>query len=196
MNPIFFKSQAEWRKWLEENHDKLTEVLVGYYKKHTAKPTITWPQSVDEALCFGWIDGVRKSIDENSYTIRFTPRRAKSIWSAVNIKRASELLELGLMHSAGLKVFNERDTNKSQQYSYETRPNSFDKLYEKQFKKNKQAWTFFNAQPPSYQRAAIWWVISAKQEQTKQKRIDTLIKDSEDGKTIPPLTRIKKKADI
>jgi uncharacterized protein YdeI (YjbR/CyaY-like superfamily) len=144
-------------------------------------PSITWPESVDEALCFGWIDGVRKSIDETSYKIRFTPRRPGSIWSAVNVKRVQELTKLGLMHAAGLKAFEKREQKKTGLYSYENRPAEFPDEYEKHFRENKKAWEFFQAQSPSYRRTCIWWVVSAKQEQTRQKRLATLIADSEKG---------------
>ncbi len=145
---------------------------------------------MDQALCFGWIDGVRKGIDDASYTIRFTPRKPQSIWSAVNVKRAQELARQGLMHPAGLKAFEERDQKKSGLYSYEQRESSqLDPAYEKQFKANKKAWDFFQSKPPSYQQPAIWWVMSAKQEETRLRRLATLIQDSEHGRTIPPLTR-------
>ncbi len=190
MEVTFFETSSEFRTWLEEHHDTTQEVWVGFYKTSSGKPSITWPEAVDEALCFGWIDGIRKSIDDVSYTIRFTPRKSSSIWSSVNIKRVGELSKLGLMRPAGLKVFEERDQKKSGLYSYEQRKDSkLDPAYEKQLKANKKAWDFFQSQPASYQQPAIWWVMSAKQEETRLRRLATLIEDSEHGRTIPPLTR-------
>ena len=189
MKPTFFSSPAKFRRWLAANHDKASELWVRYYKKDSGKPSLTWPESVDEALCFGWIDGIRKSVDEVSYTIRFTPRKPRSIWSAVNIKRAMELIELGLMQPAGLKVLQRRQEARSVVYSYEQRGQKLDDAYEKKLRANKKAWAFFQAQPPWYQRAASWWVISAKQEETRLRRLAKLIEDSEAGRTVPPLTR-------
>lgn len=190
MKPRFFSTQAKFRAWLEKNHDKSQELWVGYYKKGSGKPSITWPESVDEALCFGWIDGIRKGLDELSYTIRFTPRKPRSTWSAVNIKRARQLIDLGLMHPAGWRAYEARSDEKSAIYSYEQRhAGKLDPGYERQFKANGKAWEYFQAQPPSYRKAAIWWVISAKKEDTRQKRLARLIEDSQNGRTIPPLTR-------
>ena len=185
----FFKTPGEFRKWLEVNHDKSKELLVGFYKKDSGKQSINWPEAVDEALCFGWIDGIRKSIDETSYTIRFTPRKPRSIWSAVNIKRAAELSKIGRMHDSGLKTFNERDEKKAVQYSYEQKNKKLDPTYEKKIKANKKAWRFFQAQATWYQRTSTWWIISAKREETRLKRLNILIDYSEKNKTIPPLTR-------
>jgi uncharacterized protein YdeI (YjbR/CyaY-like superfamily) len=190
MNITFFASSSEFRTWLEENHNTTQELWVGFYKKSSGKPSITWPEAVDEALCFGWIDGQRQSIDDLSYTIRFTPRKPHSIWSAVNIKRAQELARLGLMHPAGLKAFEERDQQKSERYSYEQHQNiKLDPAYEQQFKANYKAWDFFQSKPPSYQQPAIWWVMSARQEETRLRRLARLIEDSQHGRTIPLLTR-------
>lgn len=189
MNPTFFASPKLWRQWLQKNHAKADELWVGFYKKDSGLPSITWPESVDQALCFGWIDGLRKGIDERSYKIRFTPRKPRSIWSAVNLKRVPELIELGLMKPAGLKAYEARQENRAGVYSYETRPTELPENYAKSFRANKAAWAFWQTQPPSYQRAAIWWVISAKQEATRQKRLATLIEDSANGRTIPALTR-------
>jgi uncharacterized protein YdeI (YjbR/CyaY-like superfamily) len=190
VNPTFFAAPAAFRTWLEEHHQTAQELWVGFYKTSSGKPSITWPEAVDQALCFGWIDGVRKGIDDASYTIRFTPRKPQSIWSTVNVKRAQELAQLGLMHPAGLKAFEERDQKKSGLYSYEQRKSSqLDPAYEEQFKANKKAWDFFQSKPPSYQQPAIWWVMSAKQEETRLKRLARLIEDSEHGRTVPPLTR-------
>ncbi len=179
------------RGWLAKNHDKLTEQWIGFYKKGTGKPSITWPESVDEALCFGWIDGIRKTIDEESYKIRFTPRKPRSIWSAVNIKRANELIELGLMTASGLAEFEKRDDARSRVYSYERKTAEFDHASLAKFKKNKKAWNFFESQPPYYRRAVIHWVISAKQAATREKRLATLIADSAAGLRIAQLRRSK-----
>jgi uncharacterized protein YdeI (YjbR/CyaY-like superfamily) len=148
MKPTFFKTQAGFRRWLEKHHESSKELLVGFYKKGSGRPSINWPESVDEALCFGWIDGVRKRIDDVSYTIRFTPRRPASIWSAVNIKRVHELIDQGLVRPAGLKAFEARKEYRSGIYSYEQRSEKFPDAYAKPFKKNKEAWAFFQAQPP------------------------------------------------
>ncbi len=193
MEVKFFKTPADLRKWFEKNHDKLAEQWIGFYKKASGKPSITWPESVDQALCFGWIDGVRKSIDDESYKIRFTPRKAKSIWSSVNIKRAGELKELGLMHPKGLAAFDNRDEKLTYQYSFERVAVELDKAYEKKFKRNKKAWDFFQSQPPSYRKPAFWWIMSAKQEETRLRRLDALIKDSEAGQRVGPLRRPSKK---
>jgi uncharacterized protein YdeI (YjbR/CyaY-like superfamily) len=193
MEVKFFKTPAELRKWFEKNHDKATEQWVGFYKKGSGKPSITWPESVDQALCFGWIDGLRKSIDEESYKIRFTPRKAKSIWSAVNIKRASELKGLGLMHANGLSAFEKRDEKLAQRYAYEQESVSLDPAYEKQLRKNKKAWEFFQSQPPSYRKVVSWWIVRAKQEETRLRRLETLITDSAAGRRIGAVLRPAKK---
>ena len=164
---IFFPTQKNLRKWFEKNHKKEKELFVGYYKLSSGKPSITWSQSVDEALCFGWIDSIRKSIDEESYCNRFTPRNPKSNWSAINIKKVEELTKLGLMKPEGLHAFSLRKENNSKIYSYENPTVSFDKSYEKKFKTNKEAWTFFQLTAPSYQKITTRWVMSAKQETTR-----------------------------
>jgi uncharacterized protein YdeI (YjbR/CyaY-like superfamily) len=192
MKPKFFTSPSGFRKWLEKNHDKAQELWVGFYKKSTGKPSITWPEAVDQLLCFGWIDGIRKSVDDISYTIRVTPRKPRSTWSAINIKRVKELTKLELMQPAGLKAFQARDPKKSGIYSFEQRPQKLDAKYEKKFRANQKAWAFFQAQPPWYQRTASFWVISAKKEETRLKRLATLIEDSAQGRTILPLTRAPK----
>jgi uncharacterized protein YdeI (YjbR/CyaY-like superfamily) len=190
MGPIYFASPEEFRAWLEEHHATEKELLVGYHKKGTGKPSMTWPESVDEALCFGWIDGVRRSVDDERYTIRFTQRKSRSIWSAVNIKRMGELTELGRVRPAGLKAFEARAPEKSGIYAYENRDAAeLDPAAEAQFRANAAAWDFFHAQPPTYRRTAIWWVISAKQAATRQKRLATLIDDSANGRRLARLTR-------
>ncbi len=190
MNPTFFPTPADFRAWLEEHHDEAKELLVGFYKKGSGKPSITWPESVDEALCFGWIDGVRKSLGEDSYTIRFTPRKPRSIWSAVNIKRVEELTRLGLMRPAGLKAFEQRVEAKSGVYSFEQGDDvRLEEAHAEQFRANAKAWEFFQAQPPGYRKAAIWWVVSAKKAETRLRRLATLIDDSEHGRRVALLTR-------
>ncbi len=194
MKPTFFPTPFDFRAWFEKYHDKTLELWVGFYKKGSGKPSITWPEAVDAALCFGWIDGIRKSIDEISYTIRFTPRKPKSTWSAVNIKRVAELTNLGLMRPAGLEAFQRRTPEKSGIYSYEQRHAlKLDGKYEKKFRANKKAWTFFQTMPPWYRRTATYWVLSAKQEETRLKRLARLIEDSENERSIPQLVRSKAK---
>ena len=193
MKPIFFATPAEWRAWLEQNHADEDEVLVGFHRKASGLPSMTWSESVDQALCFGWIDGVRKGIDETSYSIRFTPRRARSIWSVVNIKKVERLSEQGLMHPSGLAAFEKNSRERSKIYSYERANANLGDEYEKEFRANKGAWAFWESQPPSYRRSATWWVISAKQEATRRRRLATLIEDSGHGRRIGPLARPTKK---
>lgn len=175
---LFFETQDKFKAWLELYHEKETELIVGYYKIESGKPSMTWSQSVDQALCFGWIDGIRRSIDKESYCIRFTPRRSKSNWSSVNIRKVEELTKAGLMKPAGLKIFNEWQDKKSANYSYEKDIISLNPDYEKQFTADKPAWTFFIKQAPSYKKAVINWIMSAKQEKTRQQRLDKAIKAS------------------
>jgi len=189
MNIHFFSSSVEWRQWLEENHATAPEIQFGYYKVGTGKPSLTWAQSVDEALCFGWIDGIRRSLGEESYTIRFTPRKPRSNWSAVNIKRIGELIAEGHVHPAGLKAFETRKEQETNPYAYENRPQRLEEAYEQQFKANEKAWTYFQAQAPWYQHTAIWWVISAKQEKTRLSRLANLIASSENERPIANLNR-------
>jgi uncharacterized protein YdeI (YjbR/CyaY-like superfamily) len=191
INTIFFENSAALRKWFELNYDEATEISVGYYKKNSGKPSITWPESVDQALCFGWIDGVRNSIDDTSYRIRFTPRKAGSIWSAVNIKRAGELIEMGLMRPAGLAAFEKRVEGRSKIYAYEQGECKLSDEFEADFKLNKEAWQFFSSQAASYQKTAVWWVISAKQDATRRRRLAALILDSAGGRKIAQLRREK-----
>jgi uncharacterized protein YdeI (YjbR/CyaY-like superfamily) len=184
MKVTFFRSQSDLRRWFEKNHSAGRELLVGYYKKASGKPSITWPESVDQALCFGWIDGIRRSLDEISYTIRFTPRKPTSTWSAVNIKRVQVLTEQGLMLPAGLKAFAARRENKSGIYSYEQRPVQFVEPYESILGQNKAALAFFLSQPPSYRKTACWWVLSAKTEATRLRRLEKLIEESKQGRRL------------
>ncbi|HZD93175.1 MAG TPA: YdeI/OmpD-associated family protein [Candidatus Sulfotelmatobacter sp.] len=175
MKTTFFHIPAQFREWLTKHHATKDELLVGFYKKDSGKPSITWPESVDEALCFGWIDGIRKSVDDISYTIRFTPRKPGSIWSSVNIKRAQLLIEHGQMQPAGLRAYHARKENKSGVYSYEQRSVDLTEPYHRLLKKNKAAWDFFQAQSASYRKAVSWWIISAKMGETRLKRLEKLI---------------------
>jgi uncharacterized protein YdeI (YjbR/CyaY-like superfamily) len=184
MAAIFFSNQFEFRSWLNEYHKKETELIVGFYKKRTGKPSMTWSESVDEALCFGWIDGIRKTIDKESYSIRFTPRNPSSNWSAVNIKKAEALIKNGLMQPAGLSLYRNRVEDKSRLYSYENKPVKLPEDYEKKFKANSRAWNFFAAQSPSYQKTIFFWILSAKQQATQLSRLDKAIKESEQQKRI------------
>jgi uncharacterized protein YdeI (YjbR/CyaY-like superfamily) len=187
IKPTFFATPAAFRQWLAKNHASATELWVGYHKKGTGKPSITYPESLDQALCFGWIDGLRKSFDAESYVIRFTPRKTTSIWSAVNTRRAQELISLGLMQPAGREAFERRDVKKTNRYSFEQQHVKLAPVYERQFRACRRAWEFFQLQPPSYRRVATWWVVSAKQESTQQKRLAMLISDSKAGRRIAPL---------
>ena len=186
MKPQFFSNQTALRKWFKQNHNKKDELLAGYYKKNSGNPSVTWEESVDEALCFGWIDSIRKSLDNISYTIRFTPRRNISKWSTKNINRVEELIELKLMHPAGLDAYKKRKEENSHTYSFEQRIVKLDEQYETILKKNKKAWKYFQEQVQSYRKPAIHWIMSAKQEQTRLKRLETLIRCSEAGAVIPP----------
>ncbi|MBI5021327.1 MAG: YdeI/OmpD-associated family protein [Ignavibacteriales bacterium] len=184
MKPIFFPSQSEFRKWLEKNYKKKTELLVGYYKVDSGKPSMTWSQSVDEALCFGWIDGIRRSIDKESYCIRFTPRKLSSNWSAINIQKVKTLIKQGLMRQAGLEAFSHRKKDKSKTYSFENAAQKFTESFETKFKSNKKGWDFFKAQPPSYQKMVIHWIMSAKQESTQFTRLEKTITESKKQKRL------------
>lgn len=192
-NIKFFMTQEAFRKWLEKNHSKKDELWLGYYKKSSGKKSITYKQALDEVLCFGWIDGIVKGIDDEKYCQRYTPRRPKSIWSAVNIKKIEELSKAGRMHEAGLKTFNNRDLKRAGLYSFEQKEITMPAAYIKKLKANKKAWEYFSNMPLGYQKTATWWVISAKQETTRLRRLDTLIKDSEAGRKIAPLTPLKDK---
>jgi uncharacterized protein YdeI (YjbR/CyaY-like superfamily) len=185
MKPTFFQTQSAFREWLEKYHGQVDELWVGYYKKGSGKPSITWPESVDAALCYGWIDGVRKSIDDVRYTIRFTPRKPGSIWSSVNIKRAQALIEQRQMRSAGFQAYQTRKENKSGIYSYEQRSVTLNEPYNRLLKKNQAAWSFFERQPASYRKAVSWWIISAKKEETRLKRLEKLIAYSVQGERLP-----------
>jgi uncharacterized protein YdeI (YjbR/CyaY-like superfamily) len=188
VKPVFFATRAEFRSWLERHHADRRELLVGFHKKGTGRPSITWPESVDEALCFGWIDGVRRSIGDEAYTIRFTPRQARSSWSAVNVRRAGELIEEGRMTPAGLAAFEARGDDRTAIYSYEQRhAATLDDEQERRFRAAAEAWEWFQARPPSYRRAAIHWVTSAKRPETRERRLQTLIEDCAAGRNVKPL---------
>jgi uncharacterized protein YdeI (YjbR/CyaY-like superfamily) len=190
MEPTFFATPADFRAWLERHHADRRELLVGFYKKGSGRPSISWPESVDEALCFGWIDGVRRSLGDDAYTIRFTPRQARSTWSAVNVRRAQELIEAGRMTPAGLAAFEARGDDRTAIYSYEQRRQAaLDAEQERRFRAVPEAWEWFQARPPSYRRAAIHWVTSAKRPETRERRLRALIEDSAAGRLVKPLTR-------
>jgi uncharacterized protein YdeI (YjbR/CyaY-like superfamily) len=187
MEPTFFRSPEEFRAWLHGHHASDQELLLGFYKKRSGVTGFTQAQAVDEALCFGWIDGHVRALDENRYTARFTPRTSHSIWSAVNIRRAELLIAQGRMEPAGLKTFTGRDPRQAGRYSFENHPQSLGEADEAAFRANAPAWAFFQAQIPSYQRTAIWWVMSAKTDATRQRRLATLIQDSTEGRLLKNL---------
>ena len=181
----FFATPEDFRNWLKINRENTREQWVGFYKKGSGRPSITWPQAVDEALCVGWIDGLRKTIDAESYKIRFTPRKTISNWSAVNIGRVQELTRLGRMRTAGVKAFERRKEEKSGIYAYENRKLAvLGKAEEKRFRTRPKAWDFFQSQPAGYRKLATWWVITAKREETRQKRLEKLIAESEAGRRV------------
>jgi uncharacterized protein YdeI (YjbR/CyaY-like superfamily) len=184
MSPKFFKTPSAFRKWFEAHHATSEELWVGFYKKGSGKPSISWPESVDEALCFGWIDGIRKSIDDESYMIRFTPRKPTSVWSAVNIRNVEKLVKGNRMQPAGLKAFEARRENRSGIYSYEQRSAELVEPYLGKLKRNKAAWEFFQSQPAGYRKQMNWRVVSAKQEETRLKRLATLIEASAAGRRL------------
>jgi uncharacterized protein YdeI (YjbR/CyaY-like superfamily) len=192
VKPQFFRSPAALRKWFSAHHATSQELWVGHYKIGSGKASVTWPESVDEALCVGWIDGIRKSLDVTRYTIRFTPRKRTSTWSAVNIKRAEALIETKKMRPAGLQAYEARTENRSGIYSYEQRSPELPDHYGKLLKKNKAALDFFHAQTPWYRKTVCWWIVSAKKEETRLKRLELLIEDSANGRTLPQLTRVKR----
>jgi uncharacterized protein YdeI (YjbR/CyaY-like superfamily) len=189
MEPVFFATPGDFRAWLEQHHESETELLVGFYRVSTGRPSITWPESVDEALCFGWIDGVRRSRDADSYTIRFTPRKAASIWSAVNVARVEELTARGRMRPAGLAAFGRRTAKRSSVYSYEQAdPEGLAEDEEARFRAERTAWDFFTAQAPSYRKVVTHWVTSAKRPETRQRRLAALIAESAAGQRVSQFT--------
>jgi uncharacterized protein YdeI (YjbR/CyaY-like superfamily) len=184
----FFETPSQFRTWLQRHHRTATELWVGYYKKDSGTPSITWPESVDEALCFGWIDGLRKRIDAERYMIRFTPRRPGSIWSTVNTRRMEELTRAGRVRAAGRAAFEAREAKKSGVYSFEQREAvAFEPALERRFRANRTAWTFFRAQPPGYRRLATFYVMSAKRAETRLRRLETVIGLSEAGRRLEPM---------
>ncbi|MEZ5313721.1 MAG: YdeI/OmpD-associated family protein [Thermoanaerobaculia bacterium] len=189
MKPRFFAAPADFRRWLEEHHATATELVVGFHKRGSGKPSLTWPESVDEALCFGWIDGVRRSHDDQSYTIRFTPRRSTSTWSAVNIAKFEALEAADRMTPAGREAFARRREDRSVIYSYEQRPQELPAVYRRELESERRAAEDFDRRPPWYRRAATWWVVSAKAEPTRLRRLQVVIDSHARGETIPNLTR-------
>ncbi|HYK21873.1 MAG TPA: YdeI/OmpD-associated family protein [Pyrinomonadaceae bacterium] len=196
MKPKFFSTPAQFREWLDKNHDSATELLVGFHKKSSGKNSITYAEALDEALCFGWIDGVRRNLNETSYTIRFTPRKPRSIWSLVNVRHVERLKKEGRMHPAGLEAYERRDPQRTGIYSFEKEPVSLAPTYEKTFRQNKKAWKFFEAQAPYYKKLATHWLMSAKKEETRLRRLQHLIERAEKGlKTgvIDPKPKVSRK---
>ncbi len=191
MNIVYFTSPEGFRAWLEANHATATELLVGFRKKDSGLPSMTWPESVDEALCYGWIDGIRRSVDASSYSIRFSPRKARSVWSNVNIARVAVLSAEGRMTAAGLRAYEARVENRSGIYSYEQRGEAVKSPLMAKIKSNKKACAFWEAQPPSYRKAMSWWVVSAKTDATREKRLATLIAECAAGRRIAQMVRKK-----
>jgi uncharacterized protein YdeI (YjbR/CyaY-like superfamily) len=187
--PIFFAGAEEFRAWLERDHETATECVVGFWKAHTGKPSMRWADAVREALCFGWIDGIRRSLGDESYTIRFTPRKTGSNWSRVNVGHVEELIREGRMTPAGLAAFEARRPERTGVYSFEQRHTAgLERAQEERFRADAKAWEFFEKQPPSYRRTAIFWVVSAKREDTRARRLETLIADSAAGRRLAQLT--------
>jgi uncharacterized protein YdeI (YjbR/CyaY-like superfamily) len=183
----YFRSPGEFRRWLERHHARADELWVGYHKKDTGRPSLTWAESVDQALCFGWIDGIRKRVDDGRYTIRFTPRRPRSYWSAINIRRVQALKRAGLMCPAGLAAFARRSPERAQAYTYEGGAERFPPRYQKRLRADPRAWAWFNARPPGYRRNVVRWVTLARQEATRERRLALLIEHSARGRPIPRL---------
>ena len=193
-SPTFFATPSAFRAWLQKHHKTADELWVGFYKKATGKPSITWQEAVDEALCFGWIDGIRKSVDAESFTNRFTPRRRGSAWSDVNTRRAAELLKAGRMRAAGRAAFDARDTKKTEAINRARRAPRLERPLQAQFKANQAAWAFFTAQPPGYRRMAIWFVMSAKRPETRAKRLGQLVAISASKRRLVPMAPAAKNA--
>jgi uncharacterized protein YdeI (YjbR/CyaY-like superfamily) len=187
--PRFFATADHFRAWLEKHHASATELVVGFHKRHTGRASMTWTESVREALCYGWIDGIRRSLGDDSYTIRFTPRKPSSNWSSRNVRHVEELMRAGRMAPAGLAAFEARRPDRTGVYSFERRhPARLEPAQEKQFRANKAAWKFFESQPPSYRKTAVHWVVSAKREETRSRRLAQLIEDSAAGRRLAQLT--------
>jgi uncharacterized protein YdeI (YjbR/CyaY-like superfamily) len=190
--PKFFKSAAAFRAWLEGHHGTRRELVIGFHKRGLRRPGMTYPEAVDEALAFGWIDGVLRRMDDERYCIRFTPRRPGSVWSAVNIRKAKALVKAGRMAAAGLTAFRAGKRANTKRYSYENRPQALPAKYARAFKRNTRAWTFFKAQPPGYRRMATWFVVSAVKEETRDKRLARLIEVSAAGKRLEPMVPLQR----
>ena len=189
MEPRFFSTPGEFRAWLTKHHEAATELIVGFHKKHTGRPSMTWTESVREALCFGWIDGIRRSLGDDSYTIRFTPRKPRSIWSSRNIEHVEELIREERMAPAGLAAYEARTAERTGVYSFEQRHAArLEREQEQRFRADPAAWDFFQTQPPSYRRTAIYWVVSAKRAETRARRLAKLIEDSAAGRRLAQLT--------
>jgi uncharacterized protein YdeI (YjbR/CyaY-like superfamily) len=186
--PHFFESAAQFRRWLEAHHDSATEIVVGFHRKATGNPTMSWPESVREALCFGWIDGVVKRLDDERYTRRFTPRTARSIWSAVNIRHVESLLAEGRMMPAGIRAFESRSSERSAIYSFEQDAVVLPEAFAATFRTNGRAFQFFERQSASYRKAVIWWIVSAKQDATRRRRLSLAIAHSERHERVPQFT--------
>ena len=193
MDVTFFETPSAFRAWLREHHADVDMLWVGFYKKATGRPSIDWPQSVDEALCFGWIDGLRKSIDDESYRIRFTPRRSGSTWSDRNIRRVEELTRLGRMEAPGLAAYGRRSEEKSRHHSLEQAQADLGAEMEAEFRRHADAWAYFQSQPPGYRRISTWWVSEAKRPETRTRRLAKLIRHSAAGERIPELRRPTKR---
>ena len=187
--PTFFPTPADFRAWLKKNHNKESVLWVGYYKKATGKPSVTWEETVDEALCYGWIDGVRRAVDDESYVIRFTPRKPKGVWSRRNIERVEALKAGGRMRNAGLGAYAHKDVHPDSGYAVGDRPKALPKEMIAEFKKHPEAWAFYESQPSGYRKQTTAWATSAKREETRQRRLATLIDDSANGLRIKQLRR-------
>jgi uncharacterized protein YdeI (YjbR/CyaY-like superfamily) len=185
---IYFSSPDEFRAWLEEHHASATEVLVGYWKQKTGKPSLTWSEAVDEALCYGWIDGVRRGVDDERHEQRFTPRKPSSNWSAINVAKMDKLRAEGRMREAGEAAFARRRADRTAIYAYEQRNPQLTPEEEAQFRADAEAWAYFEASPPSYRKPALWWVVSAKRPETRVRRLATLIEDSAAGQRLKRFT--------
>lgn len=193
MKGTYFASAAEFRQWLKQHHAQTKELIVGFYKKSCGRGGLTYQQALDEALCFGWIDGVRRSDGPDGYTGRFSPRRPRSTWSLVNVRHAERLIAAGRMHAAGLAAFAARSAARTGLYSFENRPRDLPAALARPFRARKSAWTFWRQQPPGYRRSATWWVVSARQPATRARRLAQLIADSAAGRRLGLLARPAKR---
>ncbi|HEX6650209.1 MAG TPA: YdeI/OmpD-associated family protein [Pyrinomonadaceae bacterium] len=193
MKPKFFNTRDEFREWLEQNHDSVSELLIGFHKKSSGKQSITYPEALDEALCYGWIDGVRRKLNETSYVQRFTPRKPTSIWSLINVNHVERLKKEGRMRPPGLKAYELRDPKRTGIYSFENRPKELSPAYEKRFRQNKAAWKFFQEQAPYYKRLVIYRIMEAKKEETQIRRLEELIEYSAKGQRLGLMTTKPKK---